>query len=113
MNQTKTIFGKVLQAIYYPSQRSLVVVLRDIENNKEIKPVQIHASSFTFPDPSKIDEEMHKTAELMKKCKFPIRIQFEPQNLAEEKAWFGDEESIRKVFGDEWSNYIKDMSKLG
>ena len=113
MSETKTIFGQVLQAVYYPSQRSMVVVLRDVENNKEIKPVQIHASSFTFPDPSKIDEEMHKTAELMKKCKFPIRIVFAPQNLEEEKAWFGDAASIRHVFGEDWAKYVKDLAELG
>ena len=113
MSEQKIIYGQVLEARYYPAQRSMVVVLRDIENNREIKPIQIHASSFTFPDPSKIDEEMHKTAELMKKSKFPIRILFDPQSLDEEKAWFGDAESVRKVFGDEWAKYVKDLADLG
>jgi len=110
---THTIYGMVSDARYYPAEKSMIVVLRDIESNKEVKPVQIHASSFTFPDPTKVDEEMHKTAELMKKCKYPIRIVFDPQSLDEEKAWYGDEASIRKVFGDDWSKYIKDLANLG
>ena len=109
----KTIYGQVLQAKYYPSQKSIVVVVRDIESNREVKPVQIHASSFSFPDPNKIDEEMEKTAGLMLKCRFPIRIAFEPQTLDEERAWFGDMDAVKRAYGDEWADYVQQMAKMG
>jgi hypothetical protein len=112
---SKTIYGKIREAKYYPTQKSIALIIEDLESGRQLRPAQIHASSFTFPDPSqkKIDEEMEKTADLMKKCKFPIRIVFEPETLEEEKAWFGDLNAIKNVYGDDWAKHIKTLTDLG
>ena len=111
--ESKTIYCQVLDAKYYPRNQNIVAIVRDIEANREVKPLQIPASSFSFPDLNKIDEEMHKTADLLKKFPFPIRITFLPETLDEERAWFGDQDAIRRAYGDEWLNYIQKMSQLG
>jgi len=108
-----TIYGKVHDARYYPDEKCIAILIEDIKAERVLRPVQIHASSFSFPDPSKVDEEMEKTAFLMKHAKFPIRIVFDPKTLDEERAWYGDANAIKSVFGDEWHNYIKTLADIG
>lgn len=69
--------GRVVDAKYFPQEKSIVVVMEDFETKKKTKPMQISASSFSFRPDQDVDDEMHKTAALLKKYRHPITLVFD------------------------------------
>lgn len=72
------INGKVVEARYYPAEKSIAIVIEDFVTKKKSKPMQISASSFSFRPDQDIDFEMEKTANLLKNFKHPITLIFDP-----------------------------------
>ena len=72
------INGKVVEARYYPAEKSIAIVIEDFVTKKKSKPMQISASSFSFRPDQDIDVEMEKTANLLKNFKHPITLVFDP-----------------------------------
>ena len=78
MPKSTKITGKVVESRYYPSEKSIAIVLEDYENKKRTKPMQISASAFHFRPDQDIDKEMEKTANLFKKFPHPVTLVFDP-----------------------------------
>lgn len=78
MPKNTKITGRVVEARYYPAEKSIALVLEDYENKKRTKPMQISSSSFHFRPDQDIDEEMEKTAHLFKNYKHPVTLIFDP-----------------------------------
>jgi len=78
-----TVKGKVVDAKYVREEKSILVVLEDIETKKCSKPIQISSSQFSFRPDQDIDDEMLKTAALLKKYPHPISLVFDDDGSTE------------------------------
>jgi hypothetical protein len=76
------VTGRVVEAKYYPAERSLAIVIEDFETKKRSKPLQISVSSFSFRPDQDIDDEMHKTASLFLKFPHPVTLVFDKDGNA-------------------------------
>ncbi len=70
--------GRVVEAKYYPAEKSMAIVLEDYETKKRTKPIQISANTFSFRPDQDIDIEMEKTAWLLSKYPHPVTLVFDP-----------------------------------
>ena len=77
MGKRVSFKGRVVDAKYFPSEKSIVVVMEDFETKKKTKPMQISSSSFKFRPDQDVDDEMFKTAALLKKFPHPITLVFD------------------------------------
>jgi hypothetical protein len=77
MSKPVTVRGRVMDAKYVREEHSIVVILEDPETKRCTKPIQISSSQFTFRPDQDVDDEMLKTAALLKKYPHPISLVFE------------------------------------
>ena len=76
------VVGRVIDARYYPAEKSIAVIIEDFSTKKPTKPMQISASSFHFRPDQDIDFEMERTANLLKEFKHPVTLIFDPDGNA-------------------------------
>jgi hypothetical protein len=74
MATRKIVKGKVIEAQYYPAEKSIAVVLADEKTGKPTKPIQMTASSYHFRPDQDIDWEMEKLADIMRNTKWAITL---------------------------------------
>jgi hypothetical protein len=77
MAEKVTIKGTIVEAKYFRQERSIAVVVREGNDGKVSKPIQISSSSFHFRPDQDIDDEMQKTADLMAQYKGTVNLVFE------------------------------------
>jgi hypothetical protein len=77
MSQPVRIKGLVQEARYIREEKSLVIIVRDPETRMCSKPMQISSSHFTFRPDQDVDDEMEKTASLLRAFPHPINLVFE------------------------------------
>ena len=71
------IRGQVTDVKYVREEKSIVLIVRDPETDRCSKPIQISSSQFSFRPDQDVDDEMMKTAHLLRKYPHPINLVFE------------------------------------
>ena len=73
----KTVRGVVVNASYVPTIRCIMVTIKEINSGNILKPISLYEEHFKFHSDQDIDYELGKTAELLKKFKHPITIEYD------------------------------------
>ena len=99
MAEKVTVKGQIVEAKYFPDERSIVVTVREGNDGKVSKPIQISSSSFRFRPDQDIDLEMQKTAELMSQYRGTVNLVFEGQEPTKPTRVRGASEAETMAFG--------------
>ena len=99
MAEKVTVKGQIVDARYFPEEKSIVVIVREGNDGKVSKPIQISASSFRFRPDQDVDLEMQRTAELMSQYRGTVNLVFEGQEPAGPTAIRGASKAETAAFG--------------
>lgn len=77
VKMSKTVKGIVVNASYVPQVRCIMITLKEISSGRLLKPIALYEESFRFRPDQDIDQELMKTADLLRGYKHPITIAYD------------------------------------